>query len=151
MEEDAIYPMTLRLRLDWSELDLYGHINNVSYFKYLQASRVHYWETAGMDKLYTEEGIGPVLAATHCNFRSSLHYPGDIIIRSSITDMQHTSFTIHHRITDESGVLAAEGRDVVVLYNHRKDAKEPIPQRLREFVEELEGRKFPDTGATEEH
>lgn len=34
----------LNLRIDWSELDLFGHVNNVMYAKYMQASRVHFME-----------------------------------------------------------------------------------------------------------
>ena len=52
---ENIFPFTLQLRLDWSEMDLFGHINNVSYFKYIQASRVHYWEQSGISKLFEEK------------------------------------------------------------------------------------------------
>ena len=138
-----IYPVSLRLRLDWSELDLYGHINNVAYFKYLQASRINYWEQIGIESLHESDGIGPMLAATHCDFRKPLHYPGDISIKASITEMGNTSFHIAHRIFDSEGVLAAEGYDVIVLFNYRKGAKEPIPQTLRTIVEALECRAFP--------
>ena len=140
---DPVFPVSLSLRLDWSELDLYGHINNVAYFKYLQASRVNYWERIGMDSLHEARGIGPVLAATQCDFRKPLHYPGSITVRASITEMRHTSFSIHHHILNSEGQIAAEGRDVVVLYDYSKGAKEAIPEPIRRLVEAIEGRTFP--------
>ena len=39
------WPVRLHLRIDWSEMDVFGHVNNVMFMKYVQAARVHYWET----------------------------------------------------------------------------------------------------------
>ena len=48
-----------------------------------------------------------------------------------------------HRILDGDGLLAAEGYDVIVLFNYGKSGKEPIPQAIRAMVEQLERRLFP--------
>jgi acyl-CoA thioester hydrolase len=140
---DFKFPVSLQLRLDWSELDLFGHINNVSYFKYLQASRLNYWEQMGLSNWYKDKGIGPMLASTRCEFRKPLHYPGNISIRVSVAEMRNTSFALYHQILDEKEELAAEGHDIVVLFDYRKGAKYPLPAELRAPVEALEGRQFP--------
>lgn len=140
---DYRFPSVLQLRLDWSELDLFGHINNVSYFKYLQASRLNYWEMLGLTNWHQEEGIGPMLASTRCDFRKPLHYPGSITIRVSVAEMRTTSFSLYHQILNEKGDLAAEGHDVVVLFHYKNGGKHPLPAELRAKVEELEGRPFP--------
>ena len=113
----------LILRLDWSEMDLFGHINNVSYFKYLQASRVNFWEMLGMNKLHEEEGIGPSLARTTCNFLKPLYYPGTIRIELNVDWIKNSSFQLHHRIYDANDTLCAEGEDVVVMFDYRKNQK----------------------------
>ena len=46
------HPLRLSLRIDWSELDAYGHVNNVMIMKYMQAARVHYWEELGLQALF---------------------------------------------------------------------------------------------------
>lgn len=43
----ADYKTEINLRIDWSDIDLLGHVNNVSYFRYIQASRVNYLELTG--------------------------------------------------------------------------------------------------------
>ncbi len=140
---DYKFPAQIQLRLDWSELDLFGHINNVSYFKYLQASRLNYWEQLGLTDWYKEKGIGPLLASTRCEFRKPLHYPGKITVHVSVTEMRNTSFALYHQILNESGELAAEGYDIVVLYDYRKGEKFSLPEALRAQVASIEGRKFP--------
>lgn len=140
--QDFKFPVSLTIRLDWSELDLFGHINNVMYFKYLQASRVGYWEKLGLDKLSANPSLGPLLAATHCDFRKPLYYPGNVEIRASIEFMKHTSFGIYHQIRNEQGELAAEGHDVIVLFDYQLGHKIAIPDHIRKSVEELEGKTF---------
>ena len=31
----------ISLRIDWSELDLFGHVNNIAFHKYAQTARLH--------------------------------------------------------------------------------------------------------------
>lgn len=69
------YPVKLQLRIDWSEMDLFGHVNNVAYFKYIQAARVNYWEISMLSKLFSEMKLGPILLSTGCQFIRPLFYP----------------------------------------------------------------------------
>lgn len=113
----------LELRLDWSEMDLFGHINNVSYFKYLQAARVHFWESLGINELYVLEKIGPALAKTSCSFLRPVHYPGTIRLVIRVDWIKNSSFQLHHSLYDQQGNLCAEGEDIVVLFNYAKNEK----------------------------
>jgi len=139
---DYKFPSTLKLRLDWSEMDLLGHINNVMYFKYLQAARLNYGDLMGL-KANSAEGEGYILAATQCKFSKPLYFPGHVTIRSSVEFMKHTSFGVYHQLMNDDGEMVAEGHDVIVLYNFSKDEKIEISADLRAFVEELEGQKYP--------
>ena len=136
------YPVKLSLRIDWSELDLFGHVNNVAYLKYVQASRVSYWETIGLTKMYEETKKGPMLASTSCRFKKPLFYPGNIVIEARIDFIKNTSFGIHHRIIDDKGDVAAEADDVIVMYDFNSNEKMLFPEELRRRVEELEKRAF---------
>lgn len=138
-----LYPLKLKLRLDWSEMDLFGHINNVSYFKYVQASRVNYWEHIGLDKkLHGQMKIGPMLASTSCQFKKPLFYPGDIAIEASVVFMKTSSFGIRHRIIDGSGEIAATADDIIVMYDFAANKTIEIPLELRKKVEQLEQKAF---------
>jgi acyl-CoA thioester hydrolase len=136
------YPVKLNLRLDWSEMDLFGHINNVAYFKYIQASRVNYWETIGLTQLHSNMQIGPILASTSCNFKKPLIYPGNITVEASVSFIKTTSFGIEHRILNAEGEVAATAQDVVVLYNFETNEKQAVPDSIRQQMEQLEGRQL---------
>lgn len=128
----------LTLRLDWSEMDLFGHINNVSYFKYLQASRVDFWESLGIHQLHKEQNIGPALAKTSCSFLRPIHYPGNIRIELHVGWIKNSSFQLHHTIYDAKGNRCAEGEDVIVLFDYGKGEKylltEEMTGQLTEYI-----------------
>jgi acyl-CoA thioester hydrolase len=137
------YPVKLSLRIDWSELDLFGHVNNVAFLKYVQASRVNYWETIGLTKLFEVDRIGPMLVSTACQFKRQLHYPGNITLQARFEFIKNTSFSIHHQILNEQGEVAAEAQDVIVMYDFNKNEKALFPDNFRKIVEKLENRAFP--------
>jgi acyl-CoA thioester hydrolase len=124
----------LKLRLDWSEMDLFGHINNVSFFKYVQSSRVNFWESRGYNKLFDREKKGPLLAACSCKFIRPLFYPGEIEIGIKTSFVKTTSFGLHHRIFNNDGEVAAEAEDVVVFFDYNKNEKLTIPDEFRKAL-----------------
>jgi acyl-CoA thioester hydrolase len=124
----------LELRLDWSEMDLFGHINNVSYFKYLQSARVQFWEISGLAAAYRKEHKGPILASVQCDFMSPLHYPGNIVIHSRLASIGQSSFKLTHEIISSAGILCATGQDVLVMYDHIQQIKIPVPQELHNWL-----------------
>ena len=136
------FPVKLPLRLDWSEMDLFGHVNNVAYFKYIQASRVNYWEVSGLAASFSETKIGPILLSTACQFIKPLHYPGNIIVEASIEFIKTTSFGIHHRILNGQNEVAAEAHDVIVTFDFNKNEKVPVSDEFRKAVERIEGKIF---------
>ena len=126
---------TLQIRIDWADLDLFGHVNNVTFFRWLQASRVQLWEGLGIHVTHqSPQGIGPVLAATQCQFLRPLFYPGEVRVEATISFVKTTSFGITHRITGAGGALSAQGEDRVVMYDFAKGEKAAIPQALREAL-----------------
>jgi acyl-CoA thioester hydrolase len=132
------YPLKLKLRIDWSEMDLFGHVNNVSFFKYMQAARVNYWEVLGLSHMFEKTKMGPILASSQCDFKRPLFYPGNIVIQSGVESIGETSFCILHQILNEKAEIVAEGKDVVVLFDFNTNKKMSIPDSIREQVGELE-------------
>lgn len=78
------FSIKLELRIDWSEIDLFGHVNNLAILKYVQAARVNYLESIGLMQLQAETGIGPILASISSQFRKPLFYPGSVTVYSKV-------------------------------------------------------------------
>lgn len=132
----------LKLRIDWSEMDMFQHVNNVMFMKYVQASRVNYWEVCGLSQWYHRDKIGPMLLSTSCHFKKPLFYPGYVLIQARMEYIKQSSFSIHHRLINDEGEVVAEAADVMVLYDFKSEKKVHVPQEIRDAVAELEKVKF---------
>ena len=136
--EAAQFPVQLELRIDWSELDYFAHVNNVSFYKYIQAARVNYWDQIGLTVSHRTTNVGPMLASCKCDFKRPLFYPGKVIIRSKLAFIKNTSFSLHHQLLNEENEVVAEAQDVMVMFDFNTNEKVAFPESLRGKIEELE-------------
>ncbi|WP_339661285.1 thioesterase family protein [Croceibacter atlanticus] len=131
------FPLTLTLRIDWSETDAYKHVNNVTFIKYMQSARVNFWEETGLATYHTDTNKGPMLVSTKCDFKQQLTYPGNVIIKTRVTHIGTTSFSLKHYILNESNQVSAIGQDVAVCFDFNTQKTFEIPDWLREKMEEF--------------
>ena len=136
------YNTELTLRIDWSEMDLFGHVNNVSFFKYLQGSRFNYWEQTGITKMHKEKNIGPMLASTNMQFKKPLFYPGKVTIKCKIGFIKNTSFSMQHVLLNDKGEVAAEAEDIIVMFDFNKNEKASVPKSVLEAFHKQENKKI---------
>lgn len=129
--EAETYKLELQLRIDWSDLDMYKHVNNISFMRYMQSGRVNFWEASGIYEMYENSNMGTMLVSTHCDFKKSLYYPGKAIVKTKLDFIKNSSFGLKHLILDEANEICAEGKDVVVCYDFEKDKTFRIPEKLR--------------------
>ena len=137
-------PLELKLRIDWSEMDEFSHVNNVMFFKYIQSARVNYWEKTGIYRKFKEEGIGPMVLSVNCRFIKPLYYPGELTIQTKTVFMQNTSFSFEHKIFNHHHELVAEATDILVMFDFNTNQKHPFPNEIRLMIEEIEGIRFKD-------
>lgn len=126
--------MELKLRIDWSELDVFGHVNNLEIMKYAQAARVIFLDNAGLMQMQKEYGKGPILASIHTQFLKPLFFPGTVTVITKVDYIKTSSFKLIHQIFNDKNELAAEAHDIIVFYNFKKQHKLMIPNDLREKI-----------------
>lgn len=121
----------LYLEIDWAELDLYGHVNNVAYYRYMQAARINFCESMGLTATNEKGKLSFILAASSCNYLKKLFYPGKIIVETSVVAINNSSFKLRHSIFNDKSEMAAFGEETLVLYNYEANVKVSISEKLR--------------------
>ncbi len=129
------FPLEIELRIDWSDLDVYEHVNNVNIIRYLQSARVNIWEKSGLYKSYKETNRGPMLVSSKVDFKKSLFYPGTITIKSRVGYIKNSSFSLEHIILNAQGETCIEARDVAVCFDFNTEKTYQIPENLRTLFE----------------
>jgi acyl-CoA thioester hydrolase len=133
----------LALRIDWSDLDVFGHVNSLSFLRYVQAARVHSWEQIGLYQSFLADRRGPMLASVRCDFRRPLFYPGRVTVRTRLAFIRTTSFGFAYTLVDRAGAVAAEASDVMVMFDYTVNQKMPFPAMFRDRIAALEATPAP--------
>lgn len=124
----------ISLRIDWSEMDVFGHINNVMIMKYVQAARLNYIETIGLMDLHRTQNIGFMVAETNCQFKKELNFPGNIYIDTKNVFVKNTSFSLEHTLTNNDRDIVAIAKDVLVVFDFTKKEKCLIPEEIKKKI-----------------
>lgn len=133
------YPIEIILRIDWCDLDIFKHVNNVMYFKYIQSARVNYWEQSKLVGMYENDGIIPMLLSTQCRYIKPMYYPGNVRVKSSITYIKNSSFGLSHMLYNDQNECVAEAQDVMVLLDEKTQEKVTVPEDIRTHIKTIEG------------
>ena len=124
--------MEISIKIDWADLDLYGHVNNVAFYKYMQSARIAFCDSVGLSVLNEPNKLSFILAASECHYKHKLMFPGSITIVCKVVHIGNTSFHLEYKIVDQNANVAATGKDIIVLYDYNNDTKVHIPQDLKE-------------------
>jgi acyl-CoA thioester hydrolase len=133
--EHQDYKLSLELRIDFSDLDLYRHVNNLTFIRFMQSGRVNLWEVTGLSEMFDEQNKGAILVSSHCDFKKSLYYPGTAIVKTKVAFLKNSSFGIDHIILNNEGDVCATGHDVAACYDFNINTTFSIPAELRVELE----------------
>ena len=124
----------ITLRIDWSELDVFGHVNNVTFNRYAQSARLAFVDTIGLMDLHRTENIGFMVAEINCQFKKELLFPGNIHINTKVDFAKNTSFSLEHTMTNDQQEIVAIAKDVLVVFDFNKKEKCLIPDIIKEKI-----------------
>ena len=136
-------------RIDWSDLDLLGHVNNIAFSRFFQAARVEYCGCVGLN-VYQGMTTGPILAASRVQFTAQLFFPGNVRVLTRCRKAGGTSIVLEHALFDDAGTLCAFAEDVVVRFDFVAKTKIPLGDAIREKIASYEATcegEFPDLAA----
>jgi acyl-CoA thioester hydrolase len=139
------YFVTIQIPVAWGEMDAFGHVNNIVYFRYFESVRIAYFERMGVMEHMKDTGVGPILASTQCRFRVPLTYPDTVTAGARVHSIEADRFTMHHCIVSHKLLkVAAEGNGVIVMFDYQRNAKATLPDSLRQRIEALERGGIPE-------
>ena len=114
----------------WGDLDAYNHVNNASYLRYLEETRVQWLCSFIRD--WDAMRAAPVLAAVQINYRAPIGWPAELIVTQTVSRVGNSSLTIDHRIESADGrTLHADGHVVLVWIDRGSGKTVPLPEAFR--------------------
>ena len=131
------YRHFLTIQTRWMDNDIYGHVNNVTYYSYFDTVINRYLIDAGGLEIRTAPVIG-VTAESQCRFRGSFAYPEPVDAGLRVAHLGRSSSRY------EVGLFAAgadeacaEGYFVHVFVDRGTGRPVPIPAGIRAALERI--------------
>lgn len=136
----AGYHSQIDLPVAWGEMDAFGHVNNIIYFRYMENGRIAYLMQLGLVDFLQQEGIAPILASIQCRFKAPVTFPDTIVVATRVPVLAADRMTFQHRIVSRRmHRIVAEGEGVVVAYDYAAGGKAPLPDEVRQRIAAHEG------------
>lgn len=129
----VFYPITTR----WMDNDLYGHVNNVTYYSYFDSAVNHYLITAGGLDIHRGPVIGFVVNSS-CQYLEAIAFPEPIEAGIRVDRLGNSSVQYGVAIFREGQTRAsAHGQFVHVFVDRESQRPVPIPEALRRALAEI--------------
>lgn len=129
----VFYPITTR----WSDNDIYGHVNNVTYYSYFDTAANRYLiEEGGLD--INDGRIVGFVVKSGCEYHSPITYPEAVEAGVRVDRLGNSSVQYGIAIFRQGEEqAAAHGHFVHVFVEREHNKSVPIPGGLRAALERL--------------
>lgn len=123
------------IKVRWGDMDALGHVNNTEYFRYMEQTRISWFDALGIPIL--ANGCGPVIARATCDFITPITYPATVLVATYLQKVGRSSFTVTHELRPDAdpAALFATGEVVVVWVDHAQGKSMPLPAEVRQALE----------------
>ena len=131
------YPHFLSIQTRWSDNDIYGHVNNVTYYSYFDTVvNCFLIDQGGLD-IETDSVIG-MAVETMCKFNKPLAYPEVLEAGLRVGKLGNSSVRYEIAIFQEGAAeAAAMGHFVHVFVDRATGKPAPIPDAIRSALERI--------------
>ncbi|MFE2674477.1 acyl-CoA thioesterase [Streptomyces hygroscopicus] len=130
-----VYPCPLR----WSDMDAFGHVNNVTFLRYLEEARVDFmWRLApgnGSDAF-----TGGVVVARHeiDYLKPLVHRHSPVTVETWVTEIGAAYLTVRYEIKDEDALYVRAATRIVPYDLDRGRPRRITPEEEKFLTEYLE-------------
>ncbi|HEY0178852.1 MAG TPA: thioesterase family protein [Dokdonella sp.] len=123
----ASVPVSVR----WGDLDAFNHVNNATFLVYAQEARLAW--LAGVEGIWFDETMMPVVAAAQVNYRRQLAWPAEIVVELDAKRLGQSSLTLAHRVVAarDRTTVYADGEVVMVWIDPASGRSVPLPDAIR--------------------
>ncbi len=115
----------------WGDMDAFGHVNNVEFFRYLESARVEYAMTVFANEVRAE-GENIILADLHCAFRRQLRWPGQVDVYTRTVRVGRSSIALQQIMClADTDTIAATADTVLVWFDFKQQKPAEVPTGIR--------------------
>jgi acyl-CoA thioester hydrolase len=131
------FPFFVELVTRWADNDVYGHVNNATYYSYFDTVVNRFLTDRGLLDLHQSQSFG-VIVETGCKFHASVAFPDVLEIGLRVAKLGNSSVQYELGVFKKgASECAAEGRFVHVYVDRATRRPVAIPPETRAALQPL--------------
>jgi acyl-CoA thioester hydrolase len=117
----------------FSECDGLGHVNNGTYFDYMEDARIDVFRLLNPSlDLHTWNMI---VAATRCDFLQQVTFAETLTVYTWFSKIGNSSFLVEHALCNAQGDFVARGQATMLAYDYETKKAKPLWDEVRQQFE----------------
>ena len=135
MSQLTQFPIIYEQKVAWGDMDAFGHVNNVMYYRYIESARIAYFDLLNI----FEQNVLTVVSSSQCKYLKPVFYPDTLHIGARVEEVRNSAMRMHYILySTQQQTVVAEGEAVIVFVDKIQMKKTLIPELLRQSIFDLE-------------
>lgn len=128
-------PVVYHQTIAWGDMDAFGHVNNVMYYRYIESSRIEY--LTQVDAF--SHGLVSVISSNSCRYFRPVYYPDSLKVGVRVVEIRNSGFRMAYVIySNQQAQMVASGEAIVVMVDAKTFEKAAMPLELKQRIAALE-------------
>ncbi|ORJ60683.1 acyl-CoA thioesterase [Geothermobacter hydrogeniphilus] len=117
------------IEIRFSDLDAYGHVNNATFFTYLETARVKLFQERFADLM--QRGILFLVVEASCRYLKPIGLNDRLLIDIRTEKIGRSSFTLGYRMHNGADTTFAQAQTVMVCFDQKRQKPTELPEDFR--------------------
>ena len=126
-----------RIKVRFSETDMFGHLNNTVPFTYFELARIEFFKHKGFMQEWVkiENETIPVVADLQCDFMQQVFFDENLDIYVKANSIGNTSVDLHYMGKKDNGTICFTGRGTMVQMSKKIGKGVPWTDEMRALLQ----------------
>ena len=135
MSQLTQFPIIYEQKVAWGDMDAFGHVNNVMYYRYIESARIAYFDLLNI----FDQNVVTVVASSQCKYLKPVFYPDVLHVGAKVEEIRNSAIRMHYVLySTQQQAIVADGEAVIVFVDKLEMKKTLIPERSRQAILDLE-------------
>lgn len=135
MFELTQYPIVYDQKIAWGDMDAFGHVNNVIFYRYIESARLAYLDQLNI----LSEPLLTVVLSNQCHYLKPVVYPDQLKVGVKVEEIRNSAFRMKYTLySEEQKSIVANAEAVIVCVDKTSMQKIKIPEYIVDKIKQLE-------------
>ena len=126
--------LSKNIEVSWGDLDALNHVNNMTYLRYMEDTRMVWFSSMGDDMGASDSA--PAVVNININYRREIRYPSHLTVNLKISQASEKRVLHEYTIADRDDpeVVYADAELTLVWVDYSSKLSVPVPARVRASI-----------------